>query len=389
MSDKINSSVPDSYKRLLDQDVQDFINHTASFYPPDATSASIEQQRIYYNAMCSHFAAKLPANISFKDIQLSRSNPTNDHSAQDVSDHVSDEVADRLTVRLYSRCEKDKRVTANDANKAPLVVYFHGGGFVVGNLESHHDVCAEIASESGLDVLSVDYRLSPEYCHPAAFDDACMAIHYAGKISSAVILCGDSAGANLCAAVSTTAANLRSDICGQVLIYPGLDINRSSASYQEHAFAPMLTAQEVGYYLQLRLPVDLYNAIYGSTNQVADDNIEQIDLSTLGLTPAQENLLTTAAPLLARNFSNIPPTVCFAAECDPLRDDSKCYCKAIIEHGGIAKLHVENSLVHGYLRARHRSEKARHSFEKIILAIKSLARRNTQIDSADKTGALL
>ena len=370
MSDSSDSNIIGKYKCLLDQDIQNFINETISLYPSDATSLSIEQQRGYYNAMCSHFAADLPDNISFKDIQLSHTSNNNESLVQADSNHSSDTI----TVRLYSQRKTDKQVA--NAN-VPLVLYFHGGGFIVGNLESHHDICAEIASQTGIDVLSVDYRLTPEHHHPAAFEDACLAVQYAKEISSTVILCGDSAGANLCAAVSTTMPNLGSCICGQLLIYPGLDINRNNASYKEHAFAPMLTAQEVGYYMQLRLPVELY------------DSLDQSDFSTSKLTLEQRNLLTSAAPLIATDFSSLPPTVCFAAECDPLRDDSKVYCEAITNHGGVARLHVEDGLVHGYLRARHRSEKARHSFEKIISAIKDLAEENIQIDSTDKTDTLL
>ncbi len=372
MSDTLDSNISGKYKCLLDQDIQNFINETISLYPSNATSLSIKQQRGYYDAMCSHFAADLPDEISFKDIQLCHTNNNNESSIQTDS-------SDTITVRLYSQHATDKQ----EANAhTPLIVYFHGGGFIVGDLESHHDICAEIASQTGIDVLSVDYRLAPEHYHPAAFEDACLAIQYAKEISNTIILCGDSAGANLCAAVSTTMPKLRTCICGQLLIYPGLDIYRNNASYEEHAFAPMLTAQEVGYYMQLRLPVELYESMANSTSMGFDTKT-----SRSKLTSKQQNLLTSAAPLLATDFAHLPPTVCFAAECDPLRDDSKVYCEAIIKHGGIARLHVEQGLVHGYLRARHRSEKACNSFEKIISTINDLAENNIQIEPINKTDA--
>src|SRR5690606_8413257 len=83
------------------------------------------------------------------------------------------------------------------------VAYYHGGGFILGGLESHDDICAELCGRTGFEVISVDYRLSPEHKHPAAFADALAAFHWtAGSGSSPVIVCGDSAGGNLVAAVS-------------------------------------------------------------------------------------------------------------------------------------------------------------------------------------------
>ena len=85
MSDTPDSNIIGKYKCLLDQDIQNFINETISLYPSDATSLSIEQQRGYYNAMCSHFAADLPDDISFNDIQLSHTSNNNDSLIQALS----------------------------------------------------------------------------------------------------------------------------------------------------------------------------------------------------------------------------------------------------------------------------------------------------------------
>ena len=123
------------------------------------------------------------------------------------------------------------------------MVYLHGGGFVVGGLHSHDDVCAEIRSRTGLAVVSVDYRLSPEHQHPAAFEDACSVV---SVLPGPLVLVGDSAGGNLAAA----AAHARRDprILGQVLIYPGLGGDRQAGSYVTHANSPMLTTADLDFY---------------------------------------------------------------------------------------------------------------------------------------------
>jgi acetyl esterase len=225
------------------------------------------------------------------------------------------------------------------------VIYFHGGGFVVGGLESHDDVCAELCQRTGYEVVSVDYRLAPEHRHPADFDDAMDAFEWAaGACSRPILLCGDSAGGNLAAAVSHATRGHRRRPVGQVLIYPGLGGDHGRGSYVTHAEAPMLTKRDLEFYKHVRT---------GGEEAVG---------------------LVTLAPLADANLANLPPTVIITAECDPLSSDGEAYRDGIEAAGGKAFWHEEKGLVHGYLRARHTVQRARRSFTRIVDAVSALGR---------------
>lgn len=296
------------YGKLIDSETWAFIERTNSYYPPDTAGYSIEQQRAVYDRMCAAFHAGRPAGVT-----------------------VDDGMMDGVLARRY-RAGGESDVT---------VAYFHGGGFVVGGLDSHDDVCAEICARTGYTVVSADYRLSPEHPHPAAFEDALTVARQASRMSSKLVLAGDSAGGNLAAAAS---AALRGELTpmGQVLIYPGLGGDRSRGSYVAHAEAPMLTAADVDFYSGIRT---------GGAERKGDP---------------------TLAPLHDSDFSALPPTVVFSAQCDPLCDDGRDYRDALVAAGGRAVWLEEQGLVHGYLRARHSVARARDSFERIVAAVSAL-----------------
>jgi acetyl esterase len=227
---------------------------------------------------------------------------------------------------------------------APPVVYLHGGGFVVGGFESHDDICAEIRATTGLTVVCVDYRLSPEHRHPAALEDALAVVRILAT-EGPVLLAGDSAGGNLCAACAHVLRGAPDvQLLGQVLIYPGLGGDINAGSYLTHANAPMLTRDDVLFYAGIR---------HGGTAPQADPSV---------------------SPLLDTSFANLPPTITFGAECDPLCDDAEAYAKAIRTAGGFAVSFTEQGLVHGYLRARHTVPRAKASFARITTALSALAR---------------
>jgi len=296
------------YSKLIDAQTWAFIDKTESYYPPDAINLSIEGQREVYNELCRAFRCEYP-----KDVQ------------------ALDRMAGGVPVRCYDKA--DNAATA-------AVLYFHGGGFVVGGLESHDDVCAEICDRTGFSVISVDYRMAPEHLHPAAYDDCLVAFQWAArKYKLPLVLAGDSAGGNLAAAVAHTARKMDSHVAGMVLIYPSLGENKDCGSYEVHANAPMLTRADMDFYADIR-------------TQGADVSGD-----------------VTYAPLSDSNFSDLPPTVAFTAECDPLCDDGEDYCAALQNAGGQAVWVNELGLVHGYLRARHSVDRARDSFSRIVTAI--------------------
>jgi acetyl esterase len=160
------------------------------------------------------------------------------------------------------------------------------------------------------------------------------------------VLAGDSAGANLAAAVAHAARRGGPEaIAGQVLVYPGLGGDRDRGSYLTHALAPMLTRDDILFYGRIR---------FAEGQDGSGD--------------------ATALPLHDRDFSGLPPTVVIAAGCDPLADDAPAYAAAIRAAGGRARAVVEPGLVHGYLRARTTVARARASFDRITAAIAALGR---------------
>ncbi len=314
-----------NYKSLIDEETWSFIDRTDSFYPPETIDYAIHRQREIYDTMCRQFFSGYPDGINASD---------------DVVNHAQSTVP----VRRYT-------TTKSNNNTSAHIVYFHGGGFVVGGLESHDDVCAELCDLTGLGVTSVDYRLSPEHTHPAAFEDSIASVlHESDRLQVPLILCGDSAGGNLAAAVSHAMrlAKIESGsqaIAGQVLVYPGLGGDTTQGSYVTHAEAPMLTTRDVLFYSDIRRPN----------------------------THAESAPDATLAPLTDTDFSNLPNTVIVSAECDPLSDDGRIYRDAIINAGGKAVWFNESGLVHGYLRARTTVTRARDSFSRIVDGLTMLA----------------
>ena len=199
------------YRTLIDAPTWAFIEATNAACPADATGLDIAGQRRVYDAMCAVFRQPRPDGVS-----------------------VTDDVRGGVPTRRYA-------VGAS----AATVVYFHGGGFVVGGLDSHDDVCAEACATTGLRVVSVDYRLVPEHPHPAAFDDALSATKAVAATFGPVILAGDSAGGALAASVAHALRGGDVRVLGQVLIYPGLGGPMQGGSSVAQAQAPMLTTEDV------------------------------------------------------------------------------------------------------------------------------------------------
>ena len=288
------------YQSLIDGPTWAFIHATEAAYPPDTAGRSIGDQRHTYDAMCRRFHAGRPPGVIARD-----------------------EMVAGVPCRRYP-------------GRGPVVLYFHGGGFVVGGLDSHDDICAEICATTGLTVLALDYRLCPEHPHPAAYDD-CLAVTRATP--GPILLAGDSAGGALAASVAATLRGPR--LLGQVLIYPAL--GGHGPSHQRHANAPMLTTEDVAFYNQIR-----------------------------GADPQDP----TATPMKISDFTGLPPTLVIAAECDPLADDAPDYASHITTAGGRAHAITEIGLVHGYLRARHTVPRARASFDRITSTLAAFARRD-------------
>ncbi|WP_027059271.1 alpha/beta hydrolase [Mesorhizobium loti] len=305
------------YETRLDPDLWAYIDAVNAWYPPEIIGLPIDGQREIYDRMCRAFHQGRPAGVKASDGLIA------------ASGHG-------VPIRRYQLAGKAGRA---------MVLYFHGGGFILGGLDSHDDICAQLCAGTGFDVVSVDYRLAPEHVHPAAFDDALVAFEWVAAASALpLVLCGESAGGSLAAAVAQATRRHISAAIGQVLIYPGLGGDESKGSYVEHAEAPLLSLSDIAFYRDVR----------SAKRQSPDD--------------------PTFSPLRDSDFSGLPPTVIVTAECDPLSSDGETYRDRIVSAGGKAWWHEEPCLVHSFLRARMTVPAAAEAFARIIAAVAALGR---------------
>ncbi|WJS86800.1 alpha/beta hydrolase fold domain-containing protein [Paracoccus sp. TOH] len=293
---------------IRDPQVLDFIARTEAAYPPEANSASAADNRRFYDAMCAVFRASRPPGLPVRDRRIGG-----------------------VPCRVYG------------AETPVAVVYVHGGGFVVGGLDSHDDVCAEIADATDLQVVAVDYRLAPEHRWPAQIADV-QAVWDA--LARPAVIAGDSAGGRLAAALCLSRRGARQPL-GQVLVYPGLGGDGSAPSYRENAEAPLLRTEDLAGY---------HAALHGEG---------------VGEGPADP----LARPLLAASLAGLAPAFVVTADVDPLRDDGRDYARRLRAEGVAAHWRNEPELPHGYLRARRHSDRARRSFQAILVAIRHFADR--------------
>ena len=303
----------------LDSQVRDFIRRTDAFYaavPPDAPLADIRQA---YDRMCEAFALPHPPGLRARDGVLHAHNP-------------------ERTLRVRS-------FVTPDAIPGRVVLYFHGGGFVLGGLDSHDSICADLAAGAEVAVVALDYRLSPEHRYPAALDDAEAAYDDLRDSHQAVIVAGDSAGATLAVALCLRLRRLGKPMpWAQVLIYPMLHPDVGRAIGGPKAEAPLLPAASLSGYWQ---------HYTGRDPEITTD--------------------PELAPLATRAFAGLPPAAIFAADIDPLAEDAHDYAEALTASGVAASLHPGPGLVHGYLRGRAMSDRIAEGFSAVVSALRGFA----------------
>lgn len=231
---------------------------------------------------------------------------------------------------VYGGHEIPVRLFAPPESPAGLLVFFHGGGWVTGNIDSYTRVCAYMARRTGRLVLSVDYRLAPEHRFPAALED-CYAVakevseHAAifGMEPEQIALIGDSAGANLTAAVSLMARDRGEFLpSAQILIYPATYFDHSKSSpfrsVHQNGTGYLLTSKRLCDYM------DLYQS------------------------KPEDRLNPYFAPLLAETLENQPRTLIITAQYDPLRDEGEAYARRLAEDGNTVELHRIADALHGF-----------------------------------------
>ncbi|WP_082939967.1 alpha/beta hydrolase [Mycolicibacterium peregrinum] len=206
-----------------------------------------------------------------------------------------------------------------------LLLYFHGGGFVIGDLDTHDNLCRLICRDGGIQVISVDYRLAPEHKAPAAVDDAYAAYrwaldHAAGLGATRIVVGGDSAGGNLAAVVTQQARDSELPLPAlQLLLYPVTDWSSETRSK---------TLFSDGYFLQKR-DMDWFAAHYLDGAEVSVDD------------PA-------VSPLLSEDLTGLPPALVVTAGFDPLRDEGNRYARAMQDAGVVVDLREERSMIHAF-----------------------------------------
>lgn len=208
----------------------------------------------------------------------------------------------------------------------PLVVYFHGGGFVLGDLNQSDWLCSSVAARTGAVVVSIGYRLAPSHPHPAAVDDSYAGLVWAAEHAAElgaggpVGVMGESAGGNLSAVVCLLARDRGGPaIAHQALIYPATDLTMASPSIRNNANAPILSEAEI---------VAFRRHYLGTSADPADPLV---------------------SPLLAKDHAGLPPALIQVAEHDPLRDDGVRYAQALREAGVPVRLTEYVGMPHGFL----------------------------------------
>lgn len=223
-----------------------------------------------------------------------------------------------IPVRIY---------TPDGSGPFPAVVYFHGGGWVVGDLETVHTICTMLAHRAQAVVVSVDYRLAPEHKFPAAVDDAYAATEWVAAHAeelhadpNRLAVAGDSAGGNLTAVVSLLARDRKGPkLCGQVMFFPVTDASMQTASYRENAENYFLTQDMMAWFF----------------NHYVNDPSEANDVRL--------------SPMKVADASGLPPAFVATAEFDPLRDEGEAYAEKLRRAGNAVTAKRYDGMIHDFI----------------------------------------
>jgi len=268
--------------------------------------------------------------------------PPNPEAVDAARDDEVPGPAGSVPVRVY-------RPLGSGEAALPLVVFFHGGGWVLCDLDSHDGICRALANASGCAVVAVDYRLAPEHRFPAGLED-CYAVaqwcyehpSFAGAARGPVAVVGDSAGGNLAAAVALMARDRGGpSIAAQVLVYPVTDFSDQTPSHRTTGEGYFLKSEEVMYYW----------------GQYLSDPGE-------GDNPY-------ASPLRAPDLHGLPPALIVTAENDPLRDEGEAYGSALLAAGVAVTVTRYEGQFHSFLSFLAVLDDARRAMAEIAVTLRS------------------
>jgi acetyl esterase len=257
-----------------------------------------------------------------------------------IEDHTTSGPSPAIDIRFY--------YPRADFAPLPVIVYFHGGGFVIGSVGTHDGYCRALAEASQCVVASVEYRLAPEHKHPAAVEDAyaatCWIAENAGKLrvdTSRMAVAGDSAGGNLAAVVALLARDRGGPaLAHQVLIYPVTDADCDRPSYHQFADGYMLTRAAMQWFWD---------------HYVGDESLSRHP---------------HISPLWAQSHADLPPALIVTAEYDPLRDEGEAYAERLRDSGVETTLSRYDGMIHGFTRRLHLFDKARAALQEVAQSLR-------------------
>ena len=249
----------------------------------------------------------------------------------------------------------------SEAAALPVLVYFHGGGWVIGDLDTHDTLCRELANGSGAAVVAVDYRMGPEHRFPAAVDDCIAATRWVRAHAAALGLDparlavgGDSAGGNLAAVVSIAARDATEVAPAfQLLIYPATDMRRTAPSHTTNGQGYLLTRDTITYFH------DHY------------------------ITDPADDLDWRASPLLHADLTKLPPALVLTAGYDPLRDEGLAYAEALTAAGNRAAYVCFERQIHGFILMGRVLDEANTAVALCAAELRRALRREPGRPSAD------
>lgn len=269
--------------------IVDIVEAAAAAGPPPST-LTVEQRRDGYLALAG-FAGKGP-------------------DLDEVIDRVVPGPAGDIPVRIYRN--RDAR---------GIFVFYHGGGYTIGDLDTHDEVCRQLALESGATLMAVHYRLAPEAPFPAGIDDAWAALQWAdahrgelgGDPDAKIVVGGDSAGGNFSAVMALMARDQGLDLAAQLLVYPGVDLDDDSPSLVENGSGYVLNAETIDWFMRC---------------YAADPEDWR------------------ASPLRAESHAGVAPALVITAEYDPIRDQGAKYAE-VLRAAGVEVVHTNyEGMVH-------------------------------------------